>query len=55
MSDDIELLTRWMDLPETNRTCFEALMHQCMSDAETAAVTKALNHVWSETDGNELR
>lgn len=50
MPEDIELLQRWMTLPEVNRSAFEALMAECMSDADTAATMKVLNVIWRETD-----
>lgn len=55
MTDEIDLLARWMALPETNKTCFEMMLQDCMSDADQIAVTKALNFIMSSTDGNELR
>jgi hypothetical protein len=50
MPDDIEALQRWMHLPEVNAACFEALMQDCMSDAQQIAVMKVLNVVWREDD-----
>ncbi len=48
MPDDIDDLRKWMALPETNRSCFEALMQDCMADAEQIAVMTVLNVVLRE-------
>jgi hypothetical protein len=45
MTDDIDLLQRWMLHPDTNRSAFEAMLADCMADAETIAVMKVLNVV----------
>ncbi len=50
MPDDIEALQRWMDLPETNRSAFEALMAECMADADQRAVMTVLNVVLREAN-----
>lgn len=48
MSDDIEDFRRYMTLPETNRAAFEALMLDCMADADQRAVMTVLNVVLQE-------
>ncbi len=48
MMDDVEALQRWMTLPEVNRSCFEALMQDCMADADQIAVMTVLNVVLRE-------
>jgi hypothetical protein len=45
MPDDIDLMQRWMAHPDTNRSAFEALIFETMTDAHTAAVMKVLNVV----------
>ncbi len=45
MNDDIDLMQRWMLHPDTNRSAFEAMLADCMADAETIAVMKVLNVV----------
>lgn len=45
MNEDIDLMQRWMAHPDTNRSAFEALMFETMTDAHTAAVMKVLNVV----------
>ena len=48
MTEDIELMQRYLAHPDTNRSAFEALLAECMADAETAAVMKVLNVVLRE-------
>lgn len=48
MTEDIELLQRWMALPETNLAVMDALTAEYMSDADTMAVMKVLNVVLRE-------
>lgn len=48
MADDIEDFRRWMELPETNRAAFDALMFDCMSDPDQRAVMTVLNVVLRE-------
>lgn len=48
MADDIDDLRKWMTLPETNRAAFEALMLDCMADADQRAVMTVLNVVLQE-------
>lgn len=48
MPDDIEDFHRWMALPEVNQSAFEALMAECMADADQTAVMKVLNVVLRE-------
>jgi hypothetical protein len=50
MPDELELFAAYMALPETNRSAFEALMAECMADADTRAVMTVLNVVLRETD-----
>jgi hypothetical protein len=45
MTEDIDLMQRWMLHPDTNRSAFEAMLADCMADAETIAVMKVLNVV----------
>lgn len=48
MSNDIEDFRAYMALPETNRAAFEALLEECMADADTRAVMTVLNVVLRE-------
>lgn len=48
MPEDIEALQRWMAHPDTNRAAFDALMAECMADAEQRAVMTVLNVVLRE-------
>lgn len=48
MPDEIELLSRYMEHPDTNRAAFEALLQDCMSDPDTRAVMTVLNVVLRE-------
>lgn len=48
MLEDIEALQRWMAHPDTNRAAFEALLAECMADADQIAVMKILNVVLRE-------
>lgn len=50
MAEDIDDLRKWMLLPEVNDAAFEALMLDCMADADQRAVMTVLNVVLRETD-----
>lgn len=43
MTDDIEALTRWMSLPETNAAVVNALLDDCMAPASYVGTMKVLN------------
>lgn len=43
-----ELFAAYVVHPDTNRSAFEALMAECMSDADTAATMKVLNVIMNE-------
>jgi len=49
MPEDIDLMQRWMAHPDTNKSAFEALIFETMTDAHTAAVMKVLSVVWRES------
>lgn len=48
MPDEIDLLTKWMGLPETNQAVFRAHLDECMSDTVTTATNKAVAFVMNE-------
>ena len=50
MPEDIEDFRRWMELPQTNQSAFEALMAECMADADQRAVMTVLNVVLREIE-----
>ncbi len=45
-----ELFAAYVASPDTNRLAFEALIAECMADADTRAVMTVLNVVLRETD-----
>lgn len=48
MPEDIEALSNWQALPETNRAAFEALIDQCMDDPEYSATMKVISVIMRE-------
>lgn len=56
MTDEIDLLQRFMELPETNKAVINILLDDFMAPAEYIAALKAQAFVWSEPDhGNLVR
>lgn len=48
MTEDIELMQRYLAHPDTNRSAFEALLSECMADSDQRAVMTVLNVVLRE-------
>ena len=50
MNEDIELFAAYLVHPDTNRAAFDALLAECMADADQRAVMTVLNVVLREKD-----
>ncbi len=52
MSDEIDLLARWMELPEVNREVVNFLLDDCMAPAEYVGTMKVLNLRLNQEEAN---